>query len=333
MGWRVNMRMDFLYQADENYAVYGGVSVTSLFENNKDADEIYVHFLTSGFDDSIKEKLKILEEKYHRHIILYDAEELKQRIIGIGATIHDGSYATYYKLFLQEFLPEEVERILYIDDDTVILGNLQELFTMDMQDRPLAIVKDSDPLPFYDQTPEEAARCRYNCGVMLIDMKKWREKSYQTEIEDYMRTHHNYCHDQDIVNRMYYEEIRVLPCEYNVQPILYAFTPKQYFSVYHQSDYYSQDEIEVARNNIKIAHFFHWCGESAWNKGTLHPYRKLFHYYLELSPWAEDYKAAKKEIGTVQKIEKILYVVLPKRVFLWIWHTYRAHHGLALIQK
>lgn len=115
--------------------------------------------------------MKILEEKYHRHIILYDAEELKQRIIGIGATIHDGSYATYYKLFLQE------------------------LFTMDMQDRPLAIAKDSAPLPFYDQTPEEAARCRYNCGVMLIDMKKWREKSYQTEIEDYMRTHHNYCHD------------------------------------------------------------------------------------------------------------------------------------------
>ena len=49
------MRLDFLYQADENYAVYGGVSITSLFENNKDADEIYVHFLTSGFDDSIKE--------------------------------------------------------------------------------------------------------------------------------------------------------------------------------------------------------------------------------------------------------------------------------------
>ena len=59
MEWRVSMRMDFLYQADENYAVYGGVSITSLFENNKDADEIYVHFLTSGFDDSIKEKLKI----------------------------------------------------------------------------------------------------------------------------------------------------------------------------------------------------------------------------------------------------------------------------------
>lgn len=31
------MRMDFLYQADENYAVYGGASITSLFENNKDA--------------------------------------------------------------------------------------------------------------------------------------------------------------------------------------------------------------------------------------------------------------------------------------------------------
>ena len=249
--------MDILYQADENYAVFGGVSITSLFENNKNADEICVHFLASGFDDDMKVKLKQLEEKYQRQIILYDAEKLKHRIISVGAAIHDGSYATYYKLFLQEFLPGEVERILYIDDDTVILGDLQELFAMDMKDIPLAIVRDSDPLPFYDQTPEEKMRCRYNCGVMLINMKEWREKGCQAKIEDYMKTHNNYCHDQDILNRLYYEKIMPLPCEYNVQPLTYAFTPKEYFSVYHQKDYYSLEEIEKGRKNIKIAHFFH----------------------------------------------------------------------------
>lgn len=326
------MRIDMLYQADENYAVYGGVSITSLFENNKSADEIYVHFLASGLNEEMRRKFKELEEKYNRKIILYDADLLKQRIMDIGATIHDGSYATYYKLFLQEFIPKEVERILYVDDDTIILGDLSELFTMDISSTHLAIAKDSDPLPFYDQTDEEKMRCRYNCGVMLINLENWKKYGCQSEIEDYMRTHGNYCHDQDILNRLYYEKIMPLPCEYNVQPLLYAFTAKQYFSVYRQKDYYTYEDVEKARKNIKIAHFFHWCGESAWNKGTLHPYRKLFRKYLTISPWSDSFVPVKKDTDYVLKIEKFLWVIMPKRIFLQIWHTYRARHGLTLIQ-
>ncbi len=324
--------MDILYQADENYAVYGGVSITSLFENNKEAEEIVIHFLASGFDDETKNKLKSLAERYGRKIILYDAGELRKRIIDIGAAIHDGSYATYYKLFLQEFLPEDVEGILYIDDDTLVLGNLGELFRMDIEDAPLAVVKDCDPLPFYDQTETERMRCRYNCGVMLINMKYWREHGCQQEIEEYMRTHRNYCHDQDILNRLYYEKIIPLSCEYNLQVLLYNYTVKQYFKVYHQNDYYTPNEVDKGKDNIKIAHFFHWCGESAWNRGTLHPYRKLFRQYLQISPWAESYVPVKKKLTRTQKIEKTLYALLPKLLFLKIWHWYRARIGLALIQ-
>lgn len=326
------MRIDMLYQADENYAIYGGVSITSLFENNKNADEIYVHFLVSGLDDEMKRSLKELEEKYQRKIILYDANELKQRIKDIGATIHDGSYATYYKLFLQEFIPDEVERILYVDDDTIILGDLSALFTMDMQDKYFAIAKDSDPMPYLEMTEEEKMRCRYNCGVMLINLVNWKKYNCQSEIEHYMRTHNNYFNDQDMLNRMYFEKILCLPCEYNVQPLHYAFTAKQYFSIYHYKDYYTYEEIEKARKDIKIAHFFHWCGESAWNKGTLHPYRKLFRQYLAISPWKDSFVPVIKNINMVMKIEKLLWVIVPRGIFLWIWHTYRSRHGLALIQ-
>lgn len=326
------MRIDMLYQADENYVVYGGVSITSLFENNKNADEIYVHFLVSGIDNDTRLKLKKLEEKYNRKIILYDADMLKQRIIDLGATIHDGSYATYYKLFLQEFIPEEVERILYVDDDTIILGDLSELFTMDMKESHLAIVKDSDRVPYLDETEEEKKRCRYNCGVMLININKWKEYHCQSEIEQYMRTHNNYFNDQDMLNRMYFEKILPLPCEYNVQPLNYAFTAKQYFSVYRYNNYYTYEEVERGRKNIKIAHFFHWCGESAWNKGTLHPYRKVFRDYLNISPWKDSFVPVKKELNWVCKVEKVLWIVLPKKMFLIIWHEYRARHGLALPQ-
>lgn len=326
------MRMDILYQADENYAVFGGVSICSLFENNQDVEEICVHFLASGFDEKIKSQLKELEEKYHRQIIIYDAELIKKRVIKTGAAIHDGSYATYYKLFLEEFIPLDIERLLYLDDDTIVLGSLKELFTLQMGKSQLAIARDCDPLPFYDQTPEEKKRCRYNCGVMLINMKNWRENGCQKQIEEYMKSHTNYCHDQDILNRLYYEQIMPLPFEYNVTPILYTFSVRQYFTMYKPKDYYSMDEVKAGIQNIKIAHFFHWCGESAWSKGTLHPYRKLFQYYLSSSPWNDTYIPQKKQLNRVYRIEKFLYIILPKCLFFSIWYNYRKRHGLALIQ-
>lgn len=332
------MRFDVLYQADENYAVYGGISITSLFENNKGADEIVVHFLASGFDDEIRNKLKELEKRYNRQIIIYNAEMLRNKIVEIGATIHDGSYATYYKLFLQEFIPDGVDRILYVDDDTLILGDLSWLFEMEMGDSSLAIAKDSDPLPFINQTKEERLRCRYNCGVMLINMQNWKKNKCQQHIEEYMKLNNNYWHDQDILNRMYYEQIIPLPCEYNMQPLLYKFKTSQYFKTYNQRDYYTREEVENAKKNIVIAHFFHWCGESAWNKGTLHPYRKLFRYYLDISPWKETYIPVRKNYNLKDKfdrmrmMEKIAYSVLPKGIFLKLWYGMRKKMGLALIQ-
>lgn len=325
------MRMDVLYQADENYAVFGGVSITSLFENNKKADEIYIHFLASGFSKEMKQNLKKLERKYKRKIILYDIEELEQKIKDIGWPLFGDSYATYYKLFIEEFIPDEVERIVYIDCDTAVLGDLSELFIMDMHDAALAIARDCDPLPFHEQTEEERKRCRYNCGVMVINVVNWKKNNCRAEIEDYLHTHTHCLHEQDVINRLYYEEIMLLPCEYNVQPVHFAFTTKQYFSVYKHKDYYSYKEVEKGKKNIKIAHFFHWCGESAWNKGTLHPYRKVFRYYLNMSPWKNSYVPVKVKTNYVLKIEKILYFVMPKGIFLRIWHAYRARHGLALI--
>ena len=155
------MRMDVLYQADENYAVFGGVSITSLFENNKKADEIYVHFLASGFSKEMRHNLKKLERKYKRKIILYDIDELEQKIKDIGWPLFGDSYATYYKLFIEEFIPDEVSRLVYIDCDTAVLGDLSELFTMDMHDAALAIGRDCDKLHFHEQTEEERRRFRY----------------------------------------------------------------------------------------------------------------------------------------------------------------------------
>lgn len=135
-----------------------------------------------------KRKIKSIKiaKKYNREIIIYDAKQIEEKIIEAGVTQHYGcSWATYYKLFFDEFLSKDIKRIFYVDDDTVILGSLKELFEMKM-DKPLAIVQDSCPFPLIKMTSEEKKRAIYNCGTYLLDVDMWNKNRCKERILEYM---------------------------------------------------------------------------------------------------------------------------------------------------
>ena len=64
--------LNVMYLTDNNYVVFAGVSIISLFENNKDIENINVYVI----DDSISEKNKKIyldiANKYKRNIIFLD---------------------------------------------------------------------------------------------------------------------------------------------------------------------------------------------------------------------------------------------------------------------
>ena len=94
---------NILYQADQNYIIWGGVSILSLFINNKNADEINVHFLCSGVNQNIKDDFLKMASEYGRNIFFYDTDDLRKELEEQNTTIHCGSFGTYYKLFLKKF--------------------------------------------------------------------------------------------------------------------------------------------------------------------------------------------------------------------------------------
>ena len=55
----------------------------------------------------------------------------------------NGNYLTYLRLKLARYLPQEVERCLYMDADMLCVGDLREIFGMDMEGRICAAVRDA----------------------------------------------------------------------------------------------------------------------------------------------------------------------------------------------
>ena len=76
--------INILYQFNEKYVPYAGVSITSLLENNKDADDITIYLLGEDISDESKEKLINQIEIYGCKGVFIDATEVIEKMKAIG---------------------------------------------------------------------------------------------------------------------------------------------------------------------------------------------------------------------------------------------------------
>lgn len=127
------MRMNvYLTTGRKNYK-YAYVAIRSLFEENRNA-EIYLYIVSEDLEDSDLQYEQELAQRYGHHIIIlrFDEEEAG-RHIKFGANDHwaVGAMSSYW--MFHELLPEEVDRILVIESDTVIVGDLSEIYAVDFE--------------------------------------------------------------------------------------------------------------------------------------------------------------------------------------------------------
>ncbi len=311
--------VNILYQCNDKYAPYCGVSITSLFVNNKDADVIRVFIL----DDEIKEENKVkfdaLVKKYGREINFIPTSDLVEKMKKLGIAPYRGSYTANFKMFISEFIPDDADKLLYIDSDTIVDGNLGELFSLDLKGKPIGMCMDSVVGAYKTCIGLNAEDKYYNSGVLLFDVNEWKAQQRSEKIVEHTKTvrAHYPAPDQDLINLTVKEDIVLLPIKYNMEPAVYMFKLKNYLKTFNHP-YYSKKEIEDGKKDVAIYHFFRVMGEFPWHRNNMHPFNDLFDKYLAISPWS-DYVKEDSGISAVFKIEKLLYKFLPERIFIWLF--------------
>ncbi|NBH81465.1 glycosyltransferase family 8 protein [bacterium C-53] len=326
------MKIDVLYQFNEKYAPYAGTSITSLFENNRHFVEIRVFILGENLlPDSVK-RLEETGKRYNRQIVFVDTKLLIQKMQAAQMPSYRGSYAANMRLFLSDLLDDSVERLLYLDADTIVAGKLDALVSMPMNGYPAAMVQDSLVRLHKLRIGFSKEEFYFNSGVILFDMDRWREKRCSERIAEHVRAvrAHYPSPDQDLLNVVCRGQIMALPPEYNFQPIHLAFSIKSYFRCFGRKGYYGLEELKRGKENPVIYHFFRFVGEFPWNRGNLHPDNDIFDEYLRKSSF-HDYVKEPSEAGIILRVEKVLYRILPRGLFIYMfrvayeWFIYRAN--------
>lgn len=138
----------------------------------------------------------------------------------------------YYRIFAARYLPRELDRVLYLDPDLVVKGELGPLYRMELGDGLFAAASHVRRMLTYVNSlrldtgkPEPYI----NSGVMLMNLRALRARQDEAAVYAYIEKHRArlFLPDQDIISGLYGASILPLdPYVYNMTERLFALRPE-----------------------------------------------------------------------------------------------------------
>lgn len=267
--------MNVAVAIDQNYFYYTYVMLYSLFENNPES-EVHVYIFNQDLSAENISAYTGLAENFGGviHNMKMDASLFSEELPIIN---HRWTVAMYYRLALVDLLPENVDRIWYLDADVIVNKSLYEMYHSDFGDAMLKACKSYSPTqrPFTDARQKmfemqlANGYSYFNSGVLLFNIQKMRGryclKSYLDALKDL-----NYqvvAPDQDLLNWVHWQEVSYMDEDRLVHSNRYNM-----FSRYAANENRSYEWVK------EEAYIIHFAGYKPWNGDT-------FHYKLELLWW------------------------------------------------
>jgi lipopolysaccharide biosynthesis glycosyltransferase len=262
--------------ADESYVPHCATMLASLLDRH-DAGGICVHYLhPEDFSPPIRERL---EEFVRAH-----GAEIRFHAFADSSVADLPSWTSmrpvmWYRVMLPERLPE-LDRILYIDADTIVLDDLRPLWTMDLNDAYLAAVTNVSPPMFADHPLELGLPDRksyFNSGVMLLNLARMRAEDSTRSLIEYSRHQQMRWWDQDGLNIFFHRERLSLHPRWNCT--------NGVFMIPDARAVFGLQSVDEAQRNPAIVHFEGPAPIKPWHFLSKHPYKAQYLEYRATTPW------------------------------------------------
>ncbi len=219
--------MNIVFNCDENYSPYLAVTIFSILEKNRDI-KINFYILDLNIREESKKSLTNFVESRKCKINFIQVN--KKEFNKLNTTIQYLPDIAFARLFLHKYLPNDLEKVLYLDCDIIINQNIKELYETDLKENTLGVIID----PFIENIQYKKTinfkkdKLYFNSGVLLINFKKWQQKNFTDFFLFFTKKFPNSQYlDQDILNVLFQNEVQFLDMRYNFQSYSKAFFRKK----------------------------------------------------------------------------------------------------------
>lgn len=212
------------FSTDDNYVPFLDVAIASLIAGASKEYTYRMIVLNTGLQEENVAMVKRRETDGFK-VDFVDISDRVETIRSYFKSVYHFSVVTYYRLFIASLFPE-YDKIIYLDCDLVVTGDVSELYFTELGDNILGAVADGHvaSTPEFRQYAERAvgvdADTYFNAGVLLISLENFRknriEKRFTELITDY--SFDLLDPDQAYLNYLCREKTLILPAKWNGIP-------------------------------------------------------------------------------------------------------------------
>ncbi len=276
--------MNILFAINEEYLQHFSAVLASLRTHHKDVPDMNLHVMYMALDSSV---CHMLEQQYpEASWKWHDLSNYNFQDLFVNAHI---SYETYFRILAPELIA--VDKLLYLDSDLIVRTSLTELYETDMKDSAIAAVRDYKGQERKPDLGIEAKFTYINAGVLLMNLKYWREQGYSAKLLDYIRKMGSKLKywDQDAINALLHDRAILLDERWNVQA----------------SSFEAPDIDPSVLEHPAIIHFT--GAAKPWHISNQNPFKHEYAHYLSMTSF-KDFDVVTPQTKRILETKSDIYI-------------------------
>ena len=291
-----------LCAADEKYVRPLAVMLHSAASQLSDGKHLYVVLFDGGISE---ESLMGLRESFADLPISVDILKPDLSEVGDLMTSHHITHTAYLRLMAARLIPDDIEKVIYLDSDVLVKDDLSKLWELDPQDNYCLAAVDI-AVPYIDanevvDTQSRAAKPYvmayqpiqnwrelgldgsanyFNSGVMVLNLKLWRDDNIEEQLFRCLRENSAYvwCWDQYALNVVFAGRWGQLEPRWNQGGHVFEY-PDESCSPIDENDFVAM------RDDPAIIHYTTMF--KPWDYRPFHPLRETFYEQLDQTAWKD----------------------------------------------
>lgn len=268
----MSKQIEILVTCDENYLNPLFVMLYSLAQNNP-LESFRVWLIHESISQQGIKKYEQLG-----WLCQFDAQsiQISSQLFDQAKTEARYPKEMYFRLLCAEILPQDLNKVLYLDPDMLVINSIRELWDTPIKSMMMAASRHTGLLDL--ATPINKVRLStdhgyFNSGMMLIDLKMAREVIKASDIKDTLEKFNQLLllPDQDVLNHLYGKYILEVPEE------KYNYDARRYLSYLTRSK--GEHNLAWMMKNTVILHF---CGrDKPWEESNDTRFTAIYLHYQQ----------------------------------------------------
>lgn len=266
------------FAVDDGYIPFLAVALQSLIENSSKNYYYSIKILYTNIEEENKQKIS----KYKKENVNIEFVDLNYYIKKVKDKLYTRDYytkTTYFRLFIPNLYPQ-YDKAIYLDSDIVVLGDIAELYNVNMGNNLIAAAPDDviQTTKVFQEYAEKVVgvadyRNYFNAGILLMNLDEFRKFNFQEKFLYLLETiKFTVAQDQDYLNRLCKGKVKIIDKAWDRMPIAI--------------DDMKEEDIKVIHYNLA---YKPWHFENVLYKDYFWKYAQKTEFYKQIDDIRKNY--------------------------------------------